>query len=308
MLSFMLFVLQLGEFTWQFAHNGLETSRTPAVGPVQTRTLGVVIFSYGFVVMIPSWCNEKLDKDRVNRAVWVTNSVCTAAFIGFGLFGAWAWDGIPSSNLLSFMVSTAADSSIVTQVSVYFFTILVIGLSVPMYSIIVRYNLYVGEVLGKFWSAVWGVVFPWLLAFFFYQGAGFTFFVNWSSLFLNGFVNFVVPFIVWLIAKRRYQQGNITTAASPVVHAPPLAPTPGGGGGVVGGGRATAINWANRSSSQDPPEPWIPHRALPARLDRPLLWKLLPLALSILLTVMILTNIVADIFELATGKVSSIIG
>jgi hypothetical protein len=62
-------------------------------------------------------------------------------------------------------------------------------------------------------AAFWGAVFPWLVGFLLYQGQGFTEFVNWSALVVNGFINFVVPVLVYIKAKHevrrlRREQGH----------------------------------------------------------------------------------------------------
>ena len=69
----------------------------------------------------------------------------------------------------------------------------------------VRYNLYVGKAFGKVASAFIGVVLPWIIAVFFYQGQGFTIFVNWSSIIIGTAINFVVPFWVYMRARRFHE-------------------------------------------------------------------------------------------------------
>ena len=71
----------------------------------------------------------------------------------------------------------------------------------------VRYNLYVGKVFGKAMSAFVGVILPWIIAVFFYQGQGFTIFVNWSTLFIGTAINFIVPFWIYMRA-RRFHEGR----------------------------------------------------------------------------------------------------
>jgi len=89
------------------------------------------------------------------------------------------------------------------QVSVYLFSIAVIGLSIPVYSVMVKYNLYVSRVFSGRWSAFWGVVFPWIVSFPLYQGSGFLEFLTWSSLIVNGALNFLLPIVVYITAMRR---------------------------------------------------------------------------------------------------------
>lgn len=49
-------------------------------------------------------------------------------------------------------------------------------------------------------SYFWGVVAPWMVAFCFSQGTYFAGFINWSSLIVNGVVNFLIPLLLYLKA------------------------------------------------------------------------------------------------------------
>jgi len=56
------------------------------------------------------------------------------------------------------------------------------------------------------WATFWGVILPWLLSFFFYEGEGFAHLINWTSLIVNGSVCFVVPFLVFIKARQLKQK------------------------------------------------------------------------------------------------------
>jgi hypothetical protein len=78
------------------------------------------------------------------------------------------------------------------------------GLGIPHFAVMIRYNLFVGGLLGSGWSSFWGVAFPWLVGFFLYQGSGFTEFVNWTSILFSGVVNFLVPAALYYKARSLY--------------------------------------------------------------------------------------------------------
>lgn len=46
-------------------------------------------------------------------------------------------------------------------------------------------------------SYFWGVIAPWLVSFLFLQGTYFAALINWSSLVVNGVVNFLIPLILY---------------------------------------------------------------------------------------------------------------
>lgn len=166
------------------------------------------MFAYTYVVTIPSWCNEKKPSVSINKSIWISSTTSTMAYIIFGLLGAWTFPNMVDSNLLD-VISEDPRTGTFTQICVYMFSIGVIGLGIPLFSIVVRYNLFVGEVCSKKWSIFWGkinflffiikhlfiysfvskgAVFPYLITWLFYQGKGFQIFLNWSSLIINGFV------------------------------------------------------------------------------------------------------------------------
>lgn len=57
--------------------------------------------------------------------------------------------------------------------------------------------MYIGKVCGKKMSYFLGVIAPWLVSFVFLQGTYFSALINWSSLVVNGVVNFLIPLILY---------------------------------------------------------------------------------------------------------------
>ena len=204
LLSWIVMVASLLEFTVQFFLNGMDPSLTATVGSDFTNLVGLVIFGFAYVVTVPSWCNEKRDTVSVNRVIWSSTLVSSLLFIAIGLLGAWAYPGLRYANLLTYMA--APGSPIVTQVFVYLFSLFVIGLGIPLFAIYIRLNLYVGGVCNAGWSTFWGAVFPWLFSWLLYDGDGFTRFENWAALIINGLINFVAPFIIFLTAKKMHRR------------------------------------------------------------------------------------------------------
>jgi hypothetical protein len=51
------------------------------------------------------------------------------------------------------------------------------------------------------WSMFWGVVFPWLCSFLFYEGDGFAHLINWTSLTINSAICYVVPLLTFIKAQ-----------------------------------------------------------------------------------------------------------
>ena len=85
--------------------------------------------------------------------------------------------------------------------------------SIPIYSILMKYDLLdVG--FKKPFSNFISVLFPWLVCIPLYTGAGFNDLCNWGGVILSSIVNFVIPPYLYIIAltqvinnrKNTYQQ------------------------------------------------------------------------------------------------------
>jgi hypothetical protein len=202
-ISFFVLFAIAGIFGYEFIGNrGLDASGTPVVGSDVSTAAGICLFSFTYVVTIPSWVNEKQPYVSVNKTIWYSNIVSVFLFVFIGLFGSLAFPDITSSNILELMAQHGA--STLNKISVYVFSVAVIGLGIPHFAVMIRYNLFVGGLLGSGWSSFWGVAFPWLVGFFLYQGNGFTEFVNWTSILFSGVVNFLVPAALYYKARQLY--------------------------------------------------------------------------------------------------------
>jgi hypothetical protein len=117
------------------------------------------------------------------------------------------------SNLLS-RIETCKQCLLVTRITAYFLPCCVFLTSIPVYSIIVKYNLAsnnvvprgkMNELLSDITSGVdffIAVIVPWLIAVPFYTGAGLINVINWASLFLQSTINFILPLVVsWSLVK-----------------------------------------------------------------------------------------------------------
>ena len=65
--------------------------------------------------------------------------------------------------------------------------------SIPVFSIIIRYNLLHNKICNKFVANLIAVIMPWCIALPFYNGQGLDNVTNYSSLFFSILINFVIP-------------------------------------------------------------------------------------------------------------------
>jgi len=197
--SFIVLVVLLVEFCAQFATMGIIWAQVPAFGHTYTQLVSIFIFSWAYVMFIPSWVNEKRNDVSVNKVVWTCGIL---SFFGYLCIGMLAALTVPPAQASDDLLGNLGKSTypVVTIIASYIFSLGVIAPGIPVCCITTRYNLYIGKVCGKKMSYFWGVIAPWLIAYCFAQGAFFANFINWSSLIVNGIVNFIVPLALYMKA------------------------------------------------------------------------------------------------------------
>lgn len=68
--SFVVLVVLMIEFCAQFVYMGVIWKQVPAFGHTYTQLVSIFIFSWAYVMFIPSWVNEKRNDVSVNKVVW----------------------------------------------------------------------------------------------------------------------------------------------------------------------------------------------------------------------------------------------
>ena len=82
------------------------------------------------------------------------------------------------------------------------FGVFIIGLGIPVFCVISRYNLYVGGVCSDGWATFWGGIFPWIVSWMLYQGHAILGLLSWTGLVLNGFIDFICPMLIAYVAAK----------------------------------------------------------------------------------------------------------
>ena len=195
--SFVALLLLVTQFIFAFCSTGLRAGSLPWIGVHWIDTVGVVIFNFAFCVTVPSWLNEKAPGVSVNRVFWTSTVLSTLLYTSVGVLGALAFANVPE-NMLSLMVSEQV--GLPTRLCGILFGVLIIGFGVPIFCVIMRYNLVNGGLCSEPWAHVWSSVLPWGTAWTLYQGSVTRKLLDYSGLVLNGFTDFVAPGVVTLIS------------------------------------------------------------------------------------------------------------
>ncbi|KAJ1453515.1 hypothetical protein M885DRAFT_443632 [Pelagophyceae sp. CCMP2097] len=196
-VSFILLCLLVTEFLAEFiVHFG--DGDVPAFGGEVRDVVGVVLFNFAFCVTIPSWLNEK-EAGVSAPAVICKSCGCSAlVYIAVGWLGALSL-AHPSDNLLKTL--TAPESAFVTRLCGGVFAYGIIGLGIPIFCVLMRYNLVAGGICEPRAALFFAAALPWLLSWLAYQGHGVLGLLSWAGLVLNSAVDFILPMVAVLAAS-----------------------------------------------------------------------------------------------------------
>jgi hypothetical protein len=188
-----------------FFDAGLESARVPAVTADQSLVLGTVLFNFAIITSIPSWINEKKPKVSVFSSLFSASFIAFLLFAALGLLGGLAfdpWFNNPDEENDTILDKFHNGASKLGRFTYYFFPVVINLSSIPIFSLMIRYNLLISQVCNKFWANFLGVILPWLLCLPAYTGSGFSLIVNWAGVCFNSVINFLVPPLLYIQAVR----------------------------------------------------------------------------------------------------------
>ncbi|KAI9345764.1 hypothetical protein BD770DRAFT_437063 [Pilaira anomala] len=199
MTSFIVLAAILIQWTVEFAQEGLKPELLPASGPNSTMVLGIVIFNYSFITTIPSWVNSLKPDVNIHRCMWISVIISTIFYILLGICGSMAYKMEASSDILAIL---SAQGSTVAMVTSYIFPVCALVTSIPVFTIVIRSNLLRGEICSPTWAVFWAIIFPWFVCIPLQTKDWVNTIQNWSSLFFQSTVNFILPFVLYFVSRK----------------------------------------------------------------------------------------------------------
>lgn len=185
--------------------HGLHLDAIPLFGsgPSQGNVLGNIMLNYAFITTIPSWVNEKRRSSAVKGVIWPAVSISTLCYFLVGILGALSFPNMGDSDLLT-TISNDPEASILDKISVYLFPLVAVASSIPIFGIIIRYNLVENKVLSLRWANFVSILLPWILVVPLTAGNSiFTLVSQYTSLAFQLPINLCVPFVIYALAMRR---------------------------------------------------------------------------------------------------------
>jgi hypothetical protein len=152
--------------------------------------LGVIMFNFALVLALPAWLHSKKRHVSVPAVVYGSTGISTLLYVAVGTVVA---ASIPhaNENMLAPMVSGAFGGGIQAASSLFCFFI--IGLDIPLFCVLTRYNLSkllpgrTGLVNALVVYVPWGV--SWLL----YRGDAIGTLLDWGGVLLTSAIAFLLP-------------------------------------------------------------------------------------------------------------------
>jgi len=201
-LADIFLVVVTADFLVTFIMHGLSLPNVPMYNneaSYQAPVLGVIMANYAYVTTVPSWCSEKKRDVSVNKSLWLATTLSSSVFFVLGYFGALSFKFPPSSDILS-VINASGYANLFTKILVYLFPLMILATTIPVFSIIVRYNLLQSHV-HKGPANFLAVALPWILVIPFLTGSGLTNVLNWGTLLFTSIANFIIPFAVYIRAS-----------------------------------------------------------------------------------------------------------
>ncbi|KAK5577202.1 hypothetical protein RB653_002142 [Dictyostelium firmibasis] len=183
-----------------FVMIGLSTDNLPTIGNMNgiSQIIGNCMFNYAFITTIPSWVNESKPTVNLKKSVWISTGFSTILFIIVGIFGALSFSSMSSNSTILSLINLSNKANIFSKLSVYLFPFIVLASTIPVFSIIVRYNLTQNKFLPTWIANIISIVLPWLIVIPFQTGDWLNIISNYSSLFFGSVANFIIPFILYI--------------------------------------------------------------------------------------------------------------
>ena len=199
-----------------FCAMGLKSTFLPSVAPHgdtgYLQLLPAILFNYGFVTTIPSWINEKRKDVSVSTTLVWSQVLASGQYILTAVFAGLAMDFSDGVDITARLNDPKQHGVwLASRIMTFIFPLANILTSIPVFSIIIRYNLLQLEgVKMPVWFANAVAVFlPWIVAVPFYSGNQVNTLITWSSALLFVQIQLLIPTAMFVMAEKKRADGTL---------------------------------------------------------------------------------------------------
>merc|ERR1712217_79118 len=173
----------------------------PAVTSSQGSLIGTVLFNFAFTSTLPSWVNEKKPNVSVAASFGMTMFYVVLVYTLVGIVGGMAYKPFYTTDENLFSKLNAGGSKL-GQITVTAYPMLQNFTSIPVFSILIRYNLLQSGLTPAIATFI-AVGLPWILSVPFYTGRRFETISEYGGLVTSSVINFIVPVVLYVLSNSR---------------------------------------------------------------------------------------------------------
>ncbi|OEU22753.1 hypothetical protein FRACYDRAFT_223599 [Fragilariopsis cylindrus CCMP1102] len=189
-LEFLVLIVTSTIFSFLFISNGIEfEGRLSWWGDSWDSLLGVVLFNFALVISIPAWLFEKEPSVDATKVITGSSIMAALLYILLGTLGAMSKPNVSDNMLQSFM---SGGQGITMQITSFFFAIFIVGLGIPLLSVLGRLNL-TGSGYSDLAGDIFAVYIPFGFSWLFYRGHMITELLTWGGILFTSLVAFLFP-------------------------------------------------------------------------------------------------------------------
>jgi hypothetical protein len=191
---------------------GLDFSGLTLWGESWSGLFGVILFNFALVIAIPAWLYEKEEHVDVPTVIHGSLGLTLVLYILVGALGVLSMPNV-SENMLESMESGVYGLNL--QIGSGIFAFFIIGLGVPLFSVLTRYSLVGSGSFGTPVANLLAVYFPFGVAWLLYEGKAVTNLLSWGGVICTSLVAFILPIWVTLHTVEKFEyHGSIDVYSS----------------------------------------------------------------------------------------------
>lgn len=204
--GFIVLLLCSLQFVTSFTLDGYSFDNLSLMGTQWNELLGVILFNFTFTSAVPAWLADKDPSVSVSGVIRDSTIMSVILYLLVGALGALAIPNI-SDNMLSSMIMGSYGAT--TQVSAFIFAVFIIGLGIPLFSVVTRLNLTCCGLCSHSMGNMLSVYLPWSISWMFYRGSAITKLLSWGGMLFSSVVAFLGPLALAYYVSKHFGKGHV---------------------------------------------------------------------------------------------------
>jgi len=205
-VGFIVLIVVSVQFITSFLLHGLSFSNATLWGYDWSNMFGIILFNFAVAIVIPAWLYEKKATVNVNPAIYSSSLIGFILYFLVGGLGALTMPNV-SDNMLQTLMAGGFGNT--TEIFSEIFVFFIIGLGIPLFSVLTRLNLTGSGLCSEFVANLLAVYLPWGISWVFYLG-GATAILGWGGIFFSSIIVFLAPLLLALYGVMKFdKKGSI---------------------------------------------------------------------------------------------------